>query len=123
MATKAQIEANRANAKKSTGPRTQAGKARSCMNRLSHGFCSAIHFAPGETREEFNLLLNDLRAELQPATPLEQILVEKMVLNQWNSLRAVRYQSQALDENLVNGYLPASLPLLIRYHRSSDQGF
>jgi hypothetical protein len=33
-----QVAANRANAKRSTGPRTKAGKARSRLNSLKHGF-------------------------------------------------------------------------------------
>ena len=60
MATPAQIEANRRNSKNSTGPQTAAGKARSCTNRLSHGFTSSVLFIADEEREEFNLLLADL---------------------------------------------------------------
>jgi hypothetical protein len=37
MASKRQIEANRSNAGRSTGPRTVEGKARSSRNALSHG--------------------------------------------------------------------------------------
>ena len=41
MASEKQIEANRRNAQKSTGPRTEGGKSRSRMNALRHGFASA----------------------------------------------------------------------------------
>lgn len=37
MATDSQIEANRRNFRRSTGPRTDAGKARSSANATRHG--------------------------------------------------------------------------------------
>ena len=37
MASNRQIEANRGNAKRSTGPKTEAGKTRSSRNSLRHG--------------------------------------------------------------------------------------
>ena len=124
MATPAQIEANRRNSKNSTGPQTAAGKARSCTNRLSHGFTSSVLFIADEEREEFNLLLADLHNEFQPATASEQILLEKMLQNQWLSLRAYRLQSVALSSSTASaGYMPKDLGLLIRYHQSSDRGF
>ena len=124
MATPAQIEANRKNAQLSTGPTSPAGKARSCRNRLSHGFTSSVLFIANEEREEFNLLLADLHHEFQPATASEQMLLEKMLQNQWLSLRAYRLQSVALNSSAASaGYMPKDLGLLIRYHQSSDRGF
>lgn len=41
--TPAKLEANRRNARKSTGPRTTAGKLRSRLNRLRHARRSAIY--------------------------------------------------------------------------------
>ena len=44
MATLKQIAANRANAERSTGPRTRAGKARSRLNSWKHGLTAARKF-------------------------------------------------------------------------------
>src|ERR1700690_1996624 len=102
MATLNQIAANKANSQKSSGPRTDAGKAKSSLNRLSHGFASnTARLVQGEDPEEFKALLADLMEEYQPATPTEQILVERMTLNQWLSLRAFRLQSQAFDQSVL----------------------
>jgi len=94
------------------------------MNRLSHGFTSSVLFIAGEKPEEFNLLLADLHTEFQPATPSEQIILEKMVHHQWFSLRACRLQSVALNSSAASaGYMPQDLGVLIRYQQSSDRGF
>jgi hypothetical protein len=124
MATKAQINANRDNAQKSSGPKTAEGKARSCLNHVSHGFTSSILMVKDlEDREEFDGLLADLTREFQPATPHEQILVEKMVFNQWNSLRAIRLQSLHLTVSLPRGFISKELGLLIRYQTTADRAY
>jgi len=42
-----QMRANRANATRSTGPRTKAGKAATRLNALRHGLGAASHYEPG----------------------------------------------------------------------------
>jgi len=123
MATQAQINANRANAQKSTGPKTPEGKAKSSLNRVSHGFNSATLFLSGEDRAEFDALLADLTGEFCPDTPSEQILVEKMAHNQWNSLRALRLQSTVLNASVPNCYIHPDLGLLIRYQTAADRAY
>jgi hypothetical protein len=123
MATPAQIAANRKNAEQSTGPKTPEGKARSCRNRLSHGFSSSMLFIDSDEREQFNLLMADLHNEFKPATASEQILLEKMCQNQLLSLRACRLQTLALNAPNVPGFAPPDLGLLMRYHQSSERGF
>jgi hypothetical protein len=42
MASRRQIDANRRNARKSTGPKSLAGKRRACQNAISHGLHCAM---------------------------------------------------------------------------------
>jgi hypothetical protein len=126
MSTERQIEANKLNSQKSTGPKSPEGKAKSCLNRLSHGLTSNATIVPGEDPEEFIDLLTDLIGEYDPATPTEQILVEKMAMNQWLSLRGFRLQGEAfLDLKLVSDSfgIPKTLGLLIRYQTSAERTF
>src|ERR1035441_2269350 len=73
--TEAQINANRENAKKSTGPRTAEGKAASSRNRFLHGLRANKHILLDEDPEEFLFLLNDLFDRFQPAGDGEEKLV------------------------------------------------
>ncbi len=123
MSTPAQKAANRENAQKSTGPTTDAGKAKSCMNRLSHGFNSSVIFLAMEDPDEFNALLADFQTEFQPATPCEQVLLEKVVYNQWLSLRAARLQSIALSASIPAGLIHKDLAVLIRYSQTAERAF
>src|ERR1017187_772129 len=125
MATLNQIAANKANAQKSSGPRTDAGKAKSCLNRFSHGFTSnTARLVPGEDPAEFKALLVDFMDEYQPATPTEQVYVERMVQNQWLTLRAFRLQTEAFDQSLqTRKPVNANLALFIRYQATADSAF
>ncbi len=126
MATPAQIAANKLNAQKSTGPKTEEGKAKSSMNRLSHGFCSSNFITPEEDGHEFIALLDDLTTEHQPMTPTERILVEKMAQSQWLTQRALNLQGEAflaMSLDGQSGAVPTNLGLLIRYHSAAERAF
>ena len=70
--TPALLAANRANAVKSTGPRTREGKARVARNALRHGFQARSFFSLlGRSRrawEEFNRLYRALDARSVSST-------------------------------------------------------
>src|SRR4051794_822910 len=73
------LRANRANAARSTGPRTNAGKAASAMNAVRHGLTAQTALLAGEREAELRALARQLRAGLGPAYGAESVLVERIV--------------------------------------------
>lgn len=51
MTSARQRNANRANAKRSTGPRTEAGKAAARLNARRHGLAASLRLEPGADEE------------------------------------------------------------------------
>ncbi len=78
MTTQKQIEANRRNSRRSTGPKTRTGKAESKMNAMKHGLLAADLVVRDEDPAEFAGVLESLIDELQPQGPLEEQLVERV---------------------------------------------
>ena len=87
MATLKQFEANRRNAQHSTGPKTPEGKAAVSMNALRHGLRARSVLLPGEDRNEFTQLCDDLEGEWHPQSRTEQFYVEQMAVSQWKLCR------------------------------------
>ena len=71
MATPAQVLANQANAQHSTGPNTEAGKARSSRNNLQHGLTLGVLILLPEEQARFCEFEAKLRAECKPEGVLE----------------------------------------------------
>src|SRR5215471_17226664 len=88
MTTEKQVQANRDNAKKSTGPKTDAGKAVVSGNALKHGLLAEAALLPGEDEEAFTNLAGNLLAELQPLGERECLLVEEIINLAWRLRRA-----------------------------------
>ena len=89
MSTLKQQEANRLNAQKSTGPRTDAGKAASRFNALKSGIDSVAETIPGEDPVKLEALLAEYRAHHDTSTPERRMLVDTLVNCEW-MLRRLR---------------------------------
>ncbi len=97
MSTEAQIEANRANAQKSTGPRTPEGKAVVAQNALKHGLLARQAVIAGEDTDDYELLRDQLDAEMAPVGLLESRLVERIAGLLWRLQRAERLHNETFD--------------------------
>ena len=94
MTTKA--ESNRVNSRRSTGPKTPAGKAKVSKNAERHGAYSESLSMLLEKPEEFEKLRRGLVEDLRPTGPMEENLVERLVSLWWRMDRAKVVANQAL---------------------------
>ena len=102
MASERQIAANRRNALKSTGPRTEAGKARSRRNAITHGLNAHIETLPDEEKGAFEDRLNAWKAALQPWTPYEDDLIRRLAGYSWRLDRAERVQTALIADAITD---------------------
>src|SRR6266481_2073689 len=87
MTSDIQIEANRLNARKSTGPRTTNGKARVSANALKHGLTAHDIIMPYEKAEDFESFRSGLFSSLEPQGELEETLAERIAVDAWRLRR------------------------------------
>ena len=93
MATDAQRKANRQNAKKSTGPRTEEGKARSSQNGLKHGLLARDAVMADEDPVEYDRQLQLLEENIFPKNAIEFALVRQIADAEWRLRRLSRIEA------------------------------
>jgi hypothetical protein len=108
MSSQAQIDANRRNAKKSTGPVSPEGKAACSLNALKSGLYASSHVIPGEDPAELEALTAAYFHQYQPADPTQLALVDTLVATEWTQRRLRRieaelwaFQLDSLDQNIT----------------------
>jgi hypothetical protein len=112
--SEARLAANRANAQKSTGPKTPAGKLRSAANACQHGFAgSTFAIVRLEDLYEIDRLKADLVATYQPINSQEIFAIECMALAQNSYFRSYRLESGLGTASLNESLDPRSDKMLI----------
>jgi hypothetical protein len=101
MISQKQLEANRRNAQRSTGPQTIEGKAKSSRNNLRHGLTGQISLLSTEDREAHDAFCNELIESFQPETPMESQLAQSIAEDNWrlNRIRAIEDNMFALGHS------------------------
>lgn len=91
-----QIDANRRNALRSTGPVTQAGKHRSRRNAIRHGLCAETVVGTLEDIDDYRGFEAAIMADYGAETAVERELVLRLASLLWRVRRAT-----AIETNLL----------------------
>jgi hypothetical protein len=124
VTSRKQVEANRRNALKSTGPRTKKGKTRSSRNALQHGVTATMSVVSSPPHSEHARLLREereaLRADLRPRGAMEEFLIEKMATLRVR-YRLLQLHEQAIVADSINRAVRSWWEALTRKHRRLQQ--
>lgn len=117
MTSDKQTRANRRNALRSTGPKSNEGKAAVRHNALRHGLLSRDVLLPGEDEAALKELGERLRDELQPVGELENLLVDRIISSTWRLQRLGRVVDDPADPSEAITTVPASATSIPKIER------
>jgi hypothetical protein len=92
-----QIEANRGNALRSTGPKTEAGKQRSRRNAVRHGLTAETVVVALEDIEDYQAFEAAIIADYDARTAVERELVLRLASLLWRMRRATAIETDLLQ--------------------------
>ena len=92
-----QIEANRRNAHKSTGPTTEEGKQRSRCNAVRHGLTAETVIGALEDAEDYKTFEASITADYDAQTAVERELVLRLASVLWRLRRATTIETGLFD--------------------------
>jgi len=110
MASQRKVEANRKNANRSTGPRTQRGKENSKHNALKEGVFSRRLNIQEDDRADYEALRSDLFAQLKPFTALQQVIADAIVTAAWRCSQALQREARQLTTQILETATEAAPP-------------
>jgi hypothetical protein len=88
-----QIEANRRNARKSTGPTTEQGKQRSRRNAVRHGLTAETVIGALEDAEDYRTFEATVAADYDAQSAVERELVLRLASLLWRLRRATTMET------------------------------
>ncbi len=100
MSTKLQKDANRENAKKSTGPKTPGGKAKSAQNATTHGLTAHYEVITTEDQQEYDFFRKEMIDHLNPIDPMQYRLADRIVSLSWRLKRAEIMHDRTIEDLL-----------------------
>ena len=101
-----QLQANRLNARKGTGPSSAAGKVRARMNNLQTGIYAQSEILPGEDKAALDKLAAEFHEFHQPETSVEREIVDNLIHTAWLNRRYRRIDAQLMKYGIDTTYNP-----------------
>ena len=93
MTSLKQIEANRVNASKSKGPRTEEGKLRSRQNAFRHGLTAETVITALENAADYQAFETNISSDYQPRLAAERELVARLASVLWRLRRSTSIET------------------------------
>lgn len=120
--SKAQIKANRQNAKRSTGPTSIQGKFKVSQNAITHGIFAASPLLPNENAEEFKNLSQGIAEIYPPVDAIAAGLVERIILAIWRQKRLRIAEAAKLEISMTPEIMAEEINDLLKlpHHRRVD---
>lgn len=97
MTSERKIDANRTNASKSTGPKTEVGKRRSRRNAWRHGLTAETVVEVSENSRAYKIFESKVVADMQPQTTVEHELIVRLASLMWRLRRATAIEGGLLQ--------------------------
>ena len=97
-----QLEANRRNARKSTGPNTPEGKQRSRCNAVRHGLTAETVIGPLEDAEDYQAFEAAIIADYDAQSAVERELVLRLASLLWRLRRATTMETGLFEIQAVH---------------------
>jgi hypothetical protein len=88
-----QINANRRNAQKSTGPKTESGKQRAAQNAVRHGLTAETVLTLLEDPDDYHAFEMAVAADFDPESAVERELVLQLASLLWRLRRATSIET------------------------------
>ena len=112
MTSLRQIESNRRNAEKSTGPKTPDGKARSSQNAVRHGLTAETVIGPLEDPADYRAFEQAVTTAYDAESAVERELVLRLASLLWRLRRATSVETSLLQIQYEASTAPTALPRL-----------
>jgi len=134
MTSNKQIEANRKNSQKSTGPSSMEGKAIVAKNAMRHGILSTQVLVDDDEKELCINFYEMMRGQLEPRGDFQGFLVDRIISTAWRLRRIVHIETLILCHAKISPYNNSygeafegkggcSMAVLSRYERSLENAF